>query len=134
MSAVDSWVVFSAKIDELGLSEIKDKFVSQKWQSLATFAFATSFFKEPEPDVFKKEILDILLPSDDQSMAPQVRRLYMQSYAIAAADMARYTSPTAEPKLAFHPEDRKAALKRVRDKLGPAVLVNRWPPFAGRCR
>ena len=103
MSAVDSSVVFAAKIDELGLSSLKDKFVSQNWNSFAKFAFATSSFKEPDAEVFQKQVLDVLLPSDDQSLAPVVRRLYMQSYAIAAADMAQYTSPSAEPKLTFHP-------------------------------
>ena len=63
MAAMDSAVVFSARLDELGLGAFKDKFTNAGWTSFADFAFATSSFKEPDPEVFAKEVLELILES-----------------------------------------------------------------------
>ena len=98
MAAVDSTVVFSARIDELGLNAIKDKFTANGWSTFADFAFATSSFKEPDPELFAKEVLVPLLDSATNSLAPRVRRLFMQAYAVTQGEFSRFTEPSTAPK------------------------------------
>ena len=62
-----------------------------------------------------KEILEPLLGSAESAMAPCVRRLFMQAYAVTTSDMERFTAPSSTPKPSLHPKDRKASKKRGHD-------------------
>ena len=77
MTAVDSVVVFSARIKELGLGEFQTKFDDKGWTTFAAFAFATSSFKEPEGEQFAKEILEPLGCTSEHKLVPMIRRLFM---------------------------------------------------------
>ena len=94
MAVVDSQTVFMARVDELGLGAIKPKFSEYGWDTFADFAFATSDFKGSDPDLFAKEVIKPLV-GDDVKLAPKLWRLFMQSYMLAAADLAR-SGQTAE--------------------------------------
>ena len=123
MSAIDSEIVFFARIEEIGLSKHLDAFKKKKWTTMATFAFATSELREPSAEVFNEEVLKPLFGSSSHEDAPQVRRLFMQAFGAAAAEMQQFSAPTSAPKPGLHPEDRRAALKRVREKLASAFTV-----------
>ena len=123
MAAVDSTDVFMARLEELGLESIKQKFKDLGWTSFGDFAFATTGFKEPEPEVFAKEVLVPLLGDAAHSLAPRVRRLFMQAYAVTQQDLQRFTEPSTAPKPTLHPEDKRVALVRVREKFKSAFPI-----------
>ena len=58
MSAADSSSVFFARVAELGLIDLKDRFTELGWTSFADFAFACSDFKGNDPELFKREVLE----------------------------------------------------------------------------
>ena len=98
MAAVDSTDVFMARLEELGLESVKQKVKDLGWTGFGDFAFATTGFKEPEPEVFAKEVLVLLLGDAAHSLAPRVRRLFMQAYAVTQQDLQRFTEPSTAPK------------------------------------
>ena len=97
MAAVDSPVVFAARLKELGLEEFKTSFEDKGWTTFAAFAFSTSSFRQPEGDEFLKEVIEPLIGASDHKLVPQIRRLFMQAYAVTAADMERFTAPSSTP-------------------------------------
>ena len=70
MAAVDSRTVFFARIAELGMNDLNNKFEEKGWTMFVEFAFATSSFKEPDADTFATEVIVPLLGSKDKPMAP----------------------------------------------------------------
>ena len=106
MAAADSSLVFFKRVAELGLGDLEETFKSKGWTCFADFAFACSSLQAADPEIFKAEVLIPLL-GDDETRVPRVRRLYMQAYAVGAAEMNAYTNPNAAPALqTMHAVDR----------------------------
>ena len=116
MSAADSSSVFFARVVELGLIDLKDKFTALGWTSFADFAFACSDFKGSDPALFQKEVIDPLVGTEVNRVT-RIRRLYMQSYAVGAAEMEKFANPIPDKPLAMHPVDRSEALVRVSQRM-----------------
>ena len=86
MSAADSEIVFKARLAELGLNDFLGKFVEKGWVTFADFACCCSDLGKGDGELFQKEVVDVIL-ADNVALVPRLRRLYLQSYAIYAADM-----------------------------------------------
>jgi hypothetical protein len=112
MSAADSSSVFFARVEELGLLDLKDRFTAHGWTSFSDFAFACSDFKGSDPALFKNEVI-VPLVGEEVNRVTRIRRLYMQSYAVGAAEMEKFANPVLDKPLAMHPVDRAEAFGRV---------------------
>ena len=139
MAAADSSLVFFKRVAELGLIDLKPTFESKGWTSFGDFAYSCSSMQAADPEIFKAEVLVPLL-GEDESRVPRVRRLYMQSYAVGAAELNAYANPNAAPALqTMHAVDRQAAHDRisermvgfkVKDESDPSIaLINRFSSF-----
>ena len=102
------------------------KFADKGWASYADFAFAVRFQPGAGPDeeklfpaIFQK-IFPEMKPEDDSPNIIRVRRLYWESYSVAAVDMARRMSPDSEPEKPrqLPKEERASRLEDLRPKLG----------------
>ena len=138
MAAADSSSVFFARVAELGLGDLKGVFTAQGWTTFADFAFACSDFKGSDPALFKTEVITPLV-GEETNRVSRIRRLFMQSYAIGAAEMERFANPTLDKPVAMHPIDRTEALERVTKRMvgfqvsaesEPShTLINRFTTF-----
>ena len=57
VSPSDSTAVFVARLKELDLFDLHAKFKEKGWDTFANFAFATTSFRDPDPEAFAKEVL-----------------------------------------------------------------------------
>ena len=116
MAAADSKAVVIARLGEMGLADLQPKFEEFGWCSFSDFAYSYTDFKGTDPAIFEAEVVDKLLTSD-KSRAPRVRRLFMQSYATAAAELERCANPAEAKATAMHPVDRDRNLQEVKDQI-----------------
>ena len=88
--AVDSKAVFSARVVELGLVEHVDRFSAAGWTTHASMAFSTGYAPgNTDEDMFAKEILIPGLGDSAHADRAKLRRLFIESYTLAAADLRR---------------------------------------------
>ena len=127
MTAADSETVFFARVAELGLGDLKPKFVENGWKSFSYFAFACSDFKNSDPNLFNTEVVKPLV-AEAKDRIPRIRRLYMQSYVIGSAEMERYANPQPDTKVAMHPADRGDALDRLSKRMTGFTVAHASEP------
>ena len=117
VSAADSDAVFKARMKECHLGSYVEKFAELGWLSYSAFAFATTALDKPDTATFNKEVLEQLFGEATHALAPKVRKLFLESWAIATEDMKTATRPTDAPRPPMHREDRRLGTKRVKDKV-----------------
>ena len=127
MAAAESETVFFARLEELGLGDLKSKFQEFGWTSFADFAFACSDFKNSDPKLFQSEVIEPLVGAETNRI-PRIRRLYMQSYVVGSAEMERYANPQPDIKVAMHPADRADGMQRVSKRITGFVVRNESEP------
>ena len=127
MAAADSETVFFARVAELGLGDLKPKFVENGWKSFSDFAFACSDFKNSDPNLFNTEVVKPLV-AEAKDRIPRIRRLYMQSYVIGSAEMERYANPQPDTRVAMHPADRGDALDRLSKRMTGFTVAHASEP------
>ena len=135
MALLDSAAVFSARMQQLGLGDLVDKFQELGWGTLGNFAIAGGVLSAngSDEDKFMKKILiplfqtitinpdtqeEEVLPVNDRRETA-VRRLQYEAYMQFVSDMQRKTTLSDvedKPKCTPAPE-RKARLDEVRDYL-----------------
>ena len=126
----ESEAVFAARLDALGLTDIKDKFVSKSWVTFADFAMACSDFNGKDPALFKADVLTPLV-GDEEARVPKIRRLYVQAYAAHASLLEKMDAPAPERPLQLHPLDRNAATTVLKNRIrGFKVEGDSEPSFA----
>ena len=114
--ALDSQAVFSGRIVELGLGDIKDKFDSLGWTSHANFAFATQYRPEADEAIFLRELYEPL--TTEAKYKPAVRRLFYESFTLAANDLKRRVESTGdEPPRRVPPLEREERRTRLAQRL-----------------
>ena len=64
VSHVESETVFYARLGQLGLADLKPKFVERGWTTFADFAMGCSDFTGKDPVKFQNEIVTPLLGTD----------------------------------------------------------------------
>jgi len=110
-ATADSKPAFQQRLEELELQELAPKFEKLGWQTFGDFGFACPAPPGQDNASFEKEVLQPLL-GEDRKHAAKLRRLFAQSYAIAAADTERYLA-TDDKAAPLHPaerEDRRSKL------------------------
>ena len=112
--SLDSVAVFSARVTELGLGRLLPAFTAQGWSTHGSFAFASAYTPGGEEPVFEAEIVRPL--STDPRHRPPLRRLFFESYTLAASDLKRRVEVTSEDAPRKIPtverEERREALAR----------------------
>ena len=92
MSApIDSIPVFKQRCHDLGLGPCYAAMVSAGWDTLAKFAFSTSYTPggAAGDDVFLKDVVRPVIGSDEGPEKPLLRRLFYEAFTLAAADLRR---------------------------------------------
>ena len=82
-----SETAFKSMVSELGLDDIYADMKENGWVTFGDFAFATGDPTGKDAEVFKKEVLDILLKPEQKALIPRLRRLYAQAYIVASQQM-----------------------------------------------
>ena len=127
LNFAESSAVFYARLEELGLSDLKAKFVERGWTSHADFAMASSDFSGKDNELFTKEVVTPLV-GDATDRLTKIRRLFVQSYAVHAADMERMANPQPEKPVQLHALDREEALANVKQRLTGVVSADDTEP------
>ena len=97
---MQSETAFKTFFDELQLTPLWDKMVTNGWKTFGDFAFSTADPEGKDTALFQKEVVDVLLAADgsQKHMLPRLRHLYAQSYIVASQSMAEYANPRAPRK------------------------------------
>ena len=110
-SNLDSQAHFSNRCKMLGISDDEQaRMAARGLNTIATFAFATSYQPNQTNDVSLMELIRIITESDDVAnippdRVPLFRRLHFECYTMMASDMRRQveaTGDTKPQKLAVH--------------------------------
>ena len=125
MSMVDSKAVFAKRVTELGLEELMPQFTEFGWDSFGAFAFAAPMGAGGA--VLNEEFLaDIVRPlfklSAEAKGPPKtasVRRLFVESHALAIGDLKAKTERTDDAAPRRLPQaEREVRRKVLDDRLG----------------
>ena len=126
----ESETVFSARLDALGLTDLKERFVAKGWVTFADFAMAASDFSGKDPALFKVDVLTPLV-GDEEARVPNIRRLFVQAYAAHTSLMDKIDAPAPERPAQMHPLDRDAATKALKARIrGLNIQGDGEPSFA----
>ena len=92
--ALDSVAEFAIRIKYLGLSEYMDEFHAMDATTLGMFAFAANYSPNSADDsAFIKEIMVPILGSGTHPKKLALRRLFIEAYSMATAEMQRTADP-----------------------------------------
>lgn len=95
--SLDSEAVFNERLVALGLQEHYEKFQKLGWKTYGSLAFATSFVPgQAEDERFLKDIVEAGLGDNDHPHKGALRRLFFESYTLAAADLKRKVEVTTD--------------------------------------
>ena len=83
MAFVDSQAEFARRVSDLGLGEQMDSILQEGIKCFADLAFA------PDSELFVKDLVISILGSGSSPLRPALRRLFVESYTLAAADLKR---------------------------------------------
>ena len=120
LSASESKSVFSRRLVEYELESVAAVFEQKGWTTYSDFAFCTSSFREPDTTVFDEQVLKVLFGGTAvHPLAGRVRKLFLESWAIATEEMKNVTRPVDGPRPPMHPEDRRLGTERVRKLVQP---------------
>ena len=79
---VDSQAVFQARVRELGLQAHSERFAAAGWTTYSNLAFSTGYARgNADEELFNREVIVL--------GRPKLRRLFVESYTLAAADLRR---------------------------------------------
>ena len=95
--SLDSEAVFNERVVALGLQEHTEKFHRLGWKTYGSLAFATSFVPgQTEDERFLKDIVEAGLGDSGHHHKGALRRLFFESYTLAAADLKRKVEVTTD--------------------------------------
>lgn len=129
--AADSVVAFKEQVDTLGLTDLYAKFQSNGWDTFMNFAFSTSDSTGKDPAVFEAEVIKVLLddPAAEKALIPRIRRLFHQSYVVAATEMDAFAKPQGiNEKVVMNPADRAQRTETLRNRINGFVFEEHNTP------
>ena len=115
-----SKTAFLQALDEYCLNDLRAGFEAKGWATFADFAFSTADPKGQDPKMFKEEVVDILLGTENPrtELIPKLRRLYAQSYIYTSQAMMAEADPKdVHEKVHMHPADRASRTQRLWDRI-----------------
>ena len=129
----DSEHAFTQRLSELGLDDIKQKFVDLKWTSFSVLAFVTDFVPgTSSPDIFTREVITPLVGDDPAVVTrwkPLLKRLFVEAYTMAAHDIqTRTEGPDPDEPRKMPNAEREHRLSTLRRKLPGLNLEGELQP------
>ena len=125
MAFADSQVEFARRVSDLGLGEKMDSFVKNGVKCFADLAFSSDYIQHgPNSELFTKDLVVPILGSDSSPLRPALRRLFVESHTLAAADLKRRVDPgvqEANPRL---PQVKREKRRSDLEKRLPGVFMD----------
>ena len=92
---MNSPTAFASFVAELDLTALLPKMKEHGWTTFGEFAFCTGDPTGKDHELFKSDVIDVLLAADgsQKALIPRLRRLYAQSYIVASHEMNDYANP-----------------------------------------
>lgn len=127
MSLVDSEAVFASRCARISIpEEAVKKLQSLGWSTYGTFAF--SIQNQSDDKAFTDTVLKPVLGAD-QTHAAKLRRLFLESFTMAAAELKRQTDATEHEAPRRLPSQELAArLEILQKQIRPLVIKDRLEP------
>ena len=118
--ALDSAATFTARVRELGLEAHLPRFAKAKppFIAFAKFAFATKYTPGGDEAVFEKDILLQGLGDVAHDDKAEMRRLFYESYTLAADQLKRILAPEDIPRAVPVPEKLARRKKAAQQLMG----------------
>ena len=129
--ALDSAAAFQCRLKDLGLDGYSAAFAAKGWDTFGTFGFSTGYMPgSGGDDKLMDGVIRPLLGDQHHPLAAQVRRLFFESYTLAAADMRRRIERVdGDPPKRLPIEEREARRTRLQLRLGSGIkLENELAP------
>ena len=116
---MDSKVVFDAALSDLDLTPLKEKFISNGWDTFGNFSFCTSDPSGKDHDAFEKVITELIASDGSQKqLIPRLRRLYALAYATTSTAMFEAVeNKDVNAKISMHPQDRAERTDKLRERM-----------------
>ena len=97
MACVDSQAEFARRVSNHGLGEQRDSFLQEGMKCFADLAFAPDYiWQGANSELFVQDLVIPILVSGSSPLRPALRRLSVESYTPAAADLKRRVDPGVE--------------------------------------
>ena len=97
MTFVDSQVEFVRRVSDLALGEKMDSFEKNGIKCFADPAFASDYIPQgPNSELLTKDLVVPIVGSDSSPLRAALRRLFVESYTLAAANLKRIVDPGVE--------------------------------------
>ena len=114
MALVDSIAEFTVRVQQLNLAEHRDRMTGVGVTTFAGLAFFSGFLPGGTEEVFNNSLALPLLGSADHIHRPALRRLLIEAYTLASADLQRRVEPRNDlPLLGSVDHIHCLALKRL---------------------
>lgn len=131
MTAIESKAVFQARAIAIGVDRPTLLLMeAQNWKTLASFGFSCSYVPgQTDDSTFKTDVLTVLFGAPVHPMAAALRRLYFESYTMAAAELKSKLERTGEdPPRKLPLPEREARFNRLASRLTGMKLVGPTEP------
>jgi len=129
MALVDSTAEFLLRVSQLGLKEHETRFVEAGVATFAQLAFFSGYSPGGAEEVFNDTLAAPLLGDGKHVHRPALRRLFVEAYTLAAADLQK----RVEPRSDLHPSpmpsaEREARLQALLRRLPGVKLTPAYEP------
>ena len=130
MALIDSKSEFASRVADLGLSEYENKFTEMGIETLASLAYFTDYVPGAgDPANFNKELIVPLLGEEAHPKRSAIRRLFVEAYTLASADLRRKAEPKNEDVVEkLPPAEREARRKALAERLCGISLTGELDP------
>jgi len=130
MALIDSAAEFAKRVGELALDPFLQNMRGLGISTFGELAFSTDYVPGAgSSELFNKEVVIPVLGTEDNPKRNALRRLFVESYTLAAADLRRKTEPrtdeTVEKLPAAEREQRRGELAQ---RLGGVILQGELEP------
>ena len=117
-SLVDSAAAFKEKLVERGLGPLKGKFDALGWTTFANFGVASEYVPGTgDATLLVKEIYDPLLGTTPEAgmvaLKPAIKRLFVESWTLLSADLAKMVDRRDEDKPAKIPGPEREVRRKT---------------------
>ena len=96
MAGINSKAVFQAKLKELGLADLLEKFTAKGWTTMRLFAFSANYAPGQDDVHFNNDVVIPVLGAKTDPRNAALRCLHFDCYAVNAAEVARMVTKTDE--------------------------------------
>jgi len=129
MALVDSPAEFLLRLAQLGLKEHEPRTLAAGVTTFAQLSFFSGYHPGGAEDVFNDALAAPLLGDRDHVHRPGLRRLFVEAYTLAAADLQKRVEPRSDFHAAPMPSaEREARLQALLNRLPGVKMTSAYEP------